>query len=137
MGAAHVHVYRRLFPAPAEGAWLGEDEYASELVLPGAEPALHWCVAVPGSQCPVASGHRREVPGMDLGRRVGRARGRVPWMRRCVAELRLAGYRAKRLHGGGPSHEVAINATKMSPAWQGPGVVFCRSVSWDAAQSAL
>ena len=86
---AHVHVYRHLFPAPAEDAGLSEDCEAGEPLLPGAKPAVHQCVAVSGPQLPVVSGHRSEVPGVDVGCGVGCAQGPVPSMRGRVGELRL------------------------------------------------
>ena len=51
-----------------------------------------------------------QLPGVDVGRSVGRVQGRVPSMRRRVAELRLLGYSAKRPHGGGRQLEVAVTA---------------------------
>ena len=77
----HVHVYQGLFPAPAEDSGLWEDWDAREPLLAGAEPALHQRVAVSGPQRPVVGGRRGEVPGVDVGRGVGRAQWRVPSMR--------------------------------------------------------
>ena len=110
MGAAHVHVQRGLFPAPAEEAWLWVDGDAGEPLLPDSEPALHRRVAVSGPQHPAVCGRRGEVPGVDVGRGMGRAQGCVPLTRGRPAELRLLGYRAERLHGGGPQFEVAVTA---------------------------
>ena len=50
MGAAHVHVYQGFFPAPAEDAGLWEDCAAGEPLLPGGQPALQGCAALPGLQ---------------------------------------------------------------------------------------
>ena len=70
-----------LSPAPAEEAWLWEDGDAGEPLLPEAEPALHRRVAVPGPQHPVSGGCCDEVPGVDVGRGVGRAQGYVSSVR--------------------------------------------------------
>ena len=78
MGAAHVHVHRGLFSAPA---WLWDDGDSGEPLLPAAEPALQRRVAFPGPQRTAVGGRRGEVPGLDVGRGVGRAQGRVPSMR--------------------------------------------------------
>ena len=110
VGAADVHVYRGLFPATAEEALLWDDGDAGEPLLPGAEPALHRRVAIPGPQRSVVGGCRGEVPGVDVGRAVGRAHGFVSSMRRCVAQLCLMGHCAKRPHGGGLQVEVAVTA---------------------------
>ena len=53
-----------------------------------------WLVMPGGRYC--------EVPGVDICPGVGRAQRTVSSLRRCVAELRLLGYRAKRSHGWGP-----------------------------------
>ena len=98
MGASHVHVHRGLLRAAAEEARLRENGDAGEPLLSDAEPALHWRVAVPGPQRPVVGGRRGEVPGLDIGRGVGRARG-------CVRPLR---YCAELPHRGGPQVEVAV-----------------------------
>ena len=110
MGAAHVHVHQGLFPARAEEAWLWEDGDAGEPLLRVMEPALHRRVAVPAPQRPVGDGSHGEVGGMDVGRGVGHAQGRVPLMRRCVAELCLVGDRTERPHGGGPQFQVTVTA---------------------------
>ena len=110
MGAAHVHVQRGLFRAPAEEAWLWENYDAEEPLLPDAEAALHLRVAVPGAQRPVVGGCRGEVPGVDVGRGVSCAQGCVSSVRRCAVELCQLGYRAKRLHGVGLQVNVAVTA---------------------------
>ena len=66
----------------AEKARLREDGDAGEPLLPDAEPALHRRVAVPGPQRPAVGGRRGEVPGVDVGRGVGRAQRCVS---RCVS----------------------------------------------------
>ena len=108
MGASQVHVYRGLFRAAAEEAWLREDGDARELPLPDAEPALNRRVAVSGLQRPVVGGRRSEVPGVDVGRGVGRAQGFVPPVRQRMAQLCLLRDRAERPHCGGPQVEVAV-----------------------------
>ena len=50
-----------------------DDGDAGEPLLPDAEPALHRRVAVSGPQRPAVGGRRGEVPGVDVGRGVGRA----------------------------------------------------------------
>ena len=58
-----------------------EDGDAGKPLLPEAEPELHRRVAVPGPQRPVDSCCRGKVPGVDVGRGVGRAQG-------CVSSVR-------------------------------------------------
>ena len=108
MGAAHVHVHWGLFWAAAEEAGLREDGDAGEPLIPDAEPALHQRVAVSGPQRPVVGGRRGEVPGVHVGRGVGRAQGCVSSVRQRMVELCLLRDRAERLHGGGPRVEVAV-----------------------------
>ena len=110
MGAAHVHVHRGLFLAPAEGARLREDGAAGESLLSDAEPALHRCVAIPGSQRSVVGGCCREVPGVDVGCGVGRAQGRASPVRPRVVELCPLCNRAERLYGRGPQVKGAVMA---------------------------
>ena len=66
------------------------------------------CVAVSGPQRPVVGGRRGEVPGVDVGRGVGRAQGCVPPLRQRMAQLCLLRDRAERSHCGGPQVEVAV-----------------------------
>ena len=82
MGASHVHVHRGLLRAAAEKARLWDDGDAGEPLLPDAEPALHRRVAVSGPQRPAVGGRRGEVPGVDVGRGMGRAQRCVS---RCVS----------------------------------------------------
>ena len=108
MGAAHMHVHRGFFQASAEEARLREDGNAREPPFPDAEAALHQCVAVPGPRRPVVAGCRCEVPGVDVGRGVGRAQGRVSPVRQRMVELPSLCDRAVSLYGGGPQVKVAI-----------------------------
>ena len=75
MGAAHVHVLWGLFRAAAEEGRLRENSDAGEPLLQDAEPALHRCVVVSGPQRLVVGGCRGDVPSVDVGRDVGRAKG--------------------------------------------------------------
>ena len=81
VGTAHVHVHRGLFWAHTEKVRLREDGDAGVSLLSDAEPALHWCVSVLGSQRFVVGGCRGEVPATNVGRGVGRAQGRVSLVR--------------------------------------------------------
>ena len=109
MGAACVHVYWGLLRATAEEARLREDSEAGEPLLPDAELALHWRVAVSDPQRPVVGGRRSEVPGVDVGRGVGRAQQCEPSVRQRMVKLCLLRNRAERLHCGGPQVEVAAS----------------------------
>ena len=71
-------------------------------LLPDGEPALHRCVAVPGSQHSPVGGRRVEVPGVDVGHGLGRAQECVSSVHRRVVKLCALCDRAERLHGGGP-----------------------------------
>ena len=102
VGASQVHVHRNLLRAAAEEARLQEDGNAGAPPIPDAELALQRRVAVPGPQRPVVGGSRGEVPGVDVGRGVGRAQGCVPSVRQRMAHLRPLRDRAERLHCGGP-----------------------------------
>ena len=108
VGASHVHVHRGLLRAAAEEARLREDGDAREPLLSDAEPALHRCVAVPGPQRPVLGGRRGEVPGVDIGRGVGRAKGCVPSVRQRMVHLHPLCNRAECPHCGEPQVEVAV-----------------------------
>ena len=110
MDASHVRVHRGLLRAAAEEARLREDGDAGELLLSGAEPALHRRVAVPGPHLLVVGGRRGEAPGVDIGRGVGRAQGCVPSVRQRMVHLRPLRDRAERPHCGGPQVEVAVVA---------------------------
>ena len=110
VGAAHVHVCWGLFRATAEDARLHKDGDAGEPLLPDAEPALQRRVAVTGPQRPVVGGCPGEVPGVDVGRGVGRAQGCVSPVRQRMVKLCLLRDCAGRLHGGGPQVEVAVTA---------------------------
>ena len=110
MGAAQVHVQGGLFRAPAEEAWLWENGDAREPLLPGLEPVLHLCVAVPGPQRLMVGGRGCEIPVLDVGRGVGPAQGRVPSIGQRSTKFRLLSHRAKRPHGGGLQLEVAVIA---------------------------
>ena len=109
MGAAYVHVYRGLLGATAEEARLREDGDAGEPLLRDAEPALHPRVAVSGPQCPVVGGYRGEVPGVDVGRGVGRSQGCVLSVRQRMVQLCLLRDPAEHLHGGKPQVELAVS----------------------------
>ena len=109
MGAAYVHVYRGLLQTGAGEARLRGDGNAREPLPPDAEPALLRRVAVSGPQRPVVGGRRREVPGVDVGRSVGRARGCVPLVRQRMVQLCLLRDQAERLRSGGPQVEVAVS----------------------------
>ena len=78
---AYVQVYWGLLRATAEEARLRKDGTAGEPLLPDAEPALHRCAAVSGPQRQVVGGRRGEVPGVDIGRGVGRAQRGFPSVR--------------------------------------------------------
>ena len=90
-----------------------------------------------GPQSPVAGDRRGEVPGVEVGRGVGRVQGLLPSVRQRMVQLCLLRDRAEHLQGGGPQVEVTVLTAIMSWAWLGPVGVFCRTVSWDAAESAL
>ena len=109
MGAAYMHVYRGLLRATAEEAQLREDCDALEPLLPAAEPALHWGVAISGPQRLVVGAHRGEVPCVDVGRCVGRAQGCVPSVRQRMVQLCLLRNRAERPHCGGSQFQVAVS----------------------------
>ena len=68
------------------------------------------CVAVRGLVHSAVGGRCGEVPGLDVGRGVGRAQGCVSSVRQLVVELCALCGRADRLHGGGPQVEVAVAA---------------------------
>ena len=108
MGASHVHVHRGLHRAAAEEAWLQESGDAGWPLLLDAEPALHRHVAVSGPQRPVVGGRRCEVPGLDVGRALGRAQVCAPPVRQHMAQLCLLRDRAERPNFGGPQVEVAV-----------------------------
>ena len=108
MGASDVHVHRSLLRAAAEEARVREDGNAGEPLLLDAEPALHRPVAVSGLQRPVVGGRRGEVPGVDVGRGVGRAQGSVPLVHQHMVHLRPLRDRAESLHCGGPYVQVAF-----------------------------
>ena len=74
--------------AAAEKARLRDDGDAGEPLLPDAEPALHRRVAVSGPQRPAVGGRRGEVPGVDVGRGVGRAQRCVSPVRQRMVRLR-------------------------------------------------
>ena len=120
-----------------EEAWLWEDGDAGEPLLRDAEPALRWRVAVGAPQRLVVGGCRCEVPSVDVGRGAGLAQGCVSSVRQRVAELCPLGYRAKCLHGGDRKSRWPSLPAMMSWVWPGPSSVFCRTVSWDATQSAF
>ena len=107
MGAAYVHVYLGLLRATTEEAQLREDGDAGELLIQDAEPALHRAVAVSGLEGLMVGGRRGEVPGVEVGRSVGRAKGCVPSVRQCIVQLCLLRDRAERLHCWGLQVEVA------------------------------
>ena len=86
-----------------------EDGDAGEPLLRDVEPALHRPVDVSGPQRPVVGGRRGEVPGVDVGRGVGRAQGCVPSVRQGMVQLCLLRDRAERPHCGGPQVEVAVS----------------------------
>ena len=102
MGASHVHVHRGLLRAAAEKARLWDDGDAGEPLLPDAEPALHRRVAVSGLQRPAVGGRRGEVPGVDVGRGVGRAQRCVSPVRQRMVRLRPLRDLAEHPHRGGP-----------------------------------
>ena len=90
----------------------------------------------PSPEGPVFGGRRGEVPGGDIGRGVGRAQGRVPSMRNAWLSCACwASTPSVRMVGGRSSRWLSLSAT-MSWAWPGVAGVFCKTVSWDAAQSA-
>ena len=102
MGAPQVHVHQGLLRAAAEEARLREDGDAGELLLAGAEPALHRRVAVPGPQRPPVCGRRGDVPGVDMGCGVGRAQRCVSSVRQRMVRLCPLRDRSGRSHRGGP-----------------------------------
>ena len=99
-----MHVHRGLFLAPAEQARLWDDVEGGEALLSDAEPALHPRVAVAGLQHSVVGGRRGEVPGMEVGRGVGRAQGCLSSVRGRVVELCVLCDGVERLHGVRKSH---------------------------------
>ena len=128
-GAAHVRVYWGLLPSAAEEAWLREIGNAGEPLLPDAEIALHRHVAVSGVQRPVVGDRRVEVPGVDVGRGIGRAQGCSSPARQCMAQLCLLRDCAECPHCGGPQVEVAVVTGDYELGVAGPGGVFCRTVA--------
>ena len=107
------------------------------LSLSDAEPALHRRVAIPGPQRPVVGDRRAEVPGVDIGCGVGRAQRCVSSVRRRMVDLCSLCNLAERPHLGGPWVEVAVMTRDDELGVAGARGVLCRTVSWDAAQSAL
>ena len=101
MGAPHVHVHRGLLQAAAQEARLLDDGDAGEPLLTDAEPALHRRVAVLGPQRPAVGGRRGEVPGVDIGRGVGRAQRCVSPVRQRMVRLCPLRDLAERPHLGG------------------------------------
>ena len=79
-----------------------KDSDGAEPLLTDAEPALHWCVAVPGPQRPVVGGCRGEISGGDIGRGVGRPQRRVSSVRQRMVRLCSLRNLAERPHRGGP-----------------------------------
>ena len=102
MGASHVHVHRGLLRAAAEKARLWDDGDAGEPLLPDAEPALHRRAAVSGPQRPAVAGRRGEVPGVDVGRGMGRAQRCVSPVRQRMVPLRPLCDLAEHPHPAGP-----------------------------------
>ena len=122
---------------PTEEARLWEDGDAREPLLPDAEPALHRRLAVPGLQRSFVACCCSEVAGVDVGGGVGRAQGCVFSVHQWVVALCPLCNHAKCLHGAGRRSSWLSLPAMMSLASPGPGGVLCRTVSWDAAQSAL
>ena len=90
-----------------------------------------------GPQCPVAGDRCGEVLGVDRGRGVDRVQGLLPSVHQRMVQLCLLRDRAERLHGGGPQVEVTVLTRDFELGVAEALGVFCRTVSWDAAQSAL
>ena len=101
MGASHVHMHRGLLRAAAEKARLWDNGDAGEPLLPDAEPALHRRVAVSGPQRLAVGGSRGEVPGVDVGRGVGRTQRCVSPVRQRMVSLRPLRDLAEHPHRGG------------------------------------
>ena len=64
--------------------------------------SLHRRVAVSGPQRPAVGGRRGEVPGVDLGRGMGRAQRCVSPVRQRMVRLRPLRDLAEHPHRGGP-----------------------------------